>query len=66
MKDMEKERMDRNRNRWGIGKNVNFWNCIFKFVIRNPKSRRQIKHYFISFTIVITSTILHYECIKHT
>jgi hypothetical protein len=41
MKDMEKERMDRKRNRWRIGKNANFWNCIVMFVIRNPKPRRQ-------------------------
>jgi hypothetical protein len=46
---MEEEGDDRKRKGRGIGrkKYIHFWNCIFMFVIRNPKARRsegQIMH----------------------
>jgi hypothetical protein len=39
---MEEEGDDRKRKGRGIGrkKYIHFWNCIFMFVIRNPKARR--------------------------
>jgi hypothetical protein len=39
-RDMEEEGKDRKRMGWGIEKNVNFWNSIFTFVIRNPNAWR--------------------------
>jgi hypothetical protein len=42
-RNMEEEGKDRKRKGWRIGKNVNFWNCIFMFVIRNRKARRADK-----------------------
>jgi hypothetical protein len=42
-RDMEEEGKDKKRKGWGIGKNINFCNCIFMFVIRNPKAQRANK-----------------------
>jgi hypothetical protein len=60
-RDMEEEGKDKKRKGWGIGKNINFWNCIFMFVIRNPKARRANKA-FIQYGIncikgIITKTL---------